>query len=286
MVTRDLAREAPAGFFGLAGLPAPSSPIRNEDISVIIPELQADKVMVVDDPHPYALYPEFQKKPADDETMQNWALKQLVLTRHLKMPVCLVVYYLHRGDRATFPESFFMGLPSLPSQVLFPTIQVWKKEDEIRQKYPELAALLLVTAQEPTEETLREVKQLLDRVENPSQKRDNMYGLAAMLGMHFLKEALVRAVFGPKFEEIKKMGVIDRWLDEKYKEGLDQGISQGISQGIDQGARRIVLGLLADKFGQVPASVAERVQHADAAWCQNLNLLIARARTLDDLNLS
>jgi len=71
--------------------------------------------------------------------------------------------------------------------------------DEIRQRYPELAALLLVTAEEPTEETLREVKALLDRVEQRDEKRDNLYGLAALLGLHFYQESLVRAVFGERF---------------------------------------------------------------------------------------
>jgi hypothetical protein len=107
-----------------------------------------------------------------------------------------------------------------------------------------------------------------------------------MLGLHFYQESLVRAVFGEKFEEIKKMGVIDRWLDEKYQEGIDQGISQGISQGINEGARQVVLDLLKDKFGEAPATVAERVQHADAAWCRRMSLSIARARTLADLDLS
>ena len=95
-----------------------------------------------------------------------------------------------------------------------------------------------------------------------------------MLGMHYFEESLVRAVFGSRFEEIRKMGVIDRWLDEKYQEGVDQG------------ARQVVLRLLADKFGQIPAAVTERVQQADANWCQNLTLQVARARTLEELNLS
>jgi hypothetical protein len=277
MVTRDLTREAPEGFFGLAGLPV-HSPIRFEDISVIVPELQADKVLVVDGPPAYSLYPEFQTKPPDEETKRFWAVKQIVLTRNLEMPVCLVVFYLHRGDRATFPESFSLGLPALQSQFHFPTVRVWEKEDEIRQRYPELAPLLLVTAKEPTEETLREVKDLIDGLEEPVEKRDNLYGLAAMLGMHYFEETLVRAVFGSKFEEIKKMGAIDRWLDEKYQEGLNQGANNG--------ARKVVLRLLTDKFGPVPTEVTERVRQADAEWCENLNLLIARARTLEELDLS
>ena len=189
MAARDLARQAPLGFFGLAGLPIPDSPIRSGDFSVIIPELQADK-------------------------------------------------------------------------------------------------LLVVTAEEPTEATLREVKALLDGVEERGERRDNLYGLAAMLGLHFCEEALVRAVFGPKFEEIKKMGVIDRWLDEKYQEGMDQGMSQGITQGIDEGARQVVLELLREKFGEAPATVVERVQHADAEWCRRISRSIARARTLEELNFS
>jgi len=189
-----------------------------------------------------------------------------------------------------FPNSFNIGLPALQSQFQFPAVRLWEKEDEIRQKYRELSALLLVTAEETSEETLREVKGLLDGVEEPEQKRDNLYGLAAMLGMHYLEESLVRAVFGARFEEIKKMGVIDQWLDEKYQEGLSQGVSQGISQGISQGvnegARQVVLELLSDRFGQVPASVSERVHQSDAAWCRRLIRTIARARTLEDLNLS
>ncbi|HET6385389.1 MAG TPA: hypothetical protein VFJ58_18505 [Armatimonadota bacterium] len=279
MVTRDLAREAPAGFFGLAGLPVPPSSIRYGDSSIILPELQADKVLVVDGPPSYALYPEFQKKkPGDMETMQFWPLKRVGLTRHLKMPVCLVVFYLHRGDRATFPESFSLGMAPLETTFRFPTVRLWEKQDEIRLKYPELAALLLITAEEPTEATLVEVKGLIDGLEEPVEKRDNLYGLAAMLGLHYFEQALVQAVFGPKFEEIRKMGVIDRWMDEKYQEGVTQGISLGI--------REVALSLLADKFGKTPPEVVERIQRADENWCRNFTLLIARARSLEELDLS
>ena len=94
------------------------------------------------------------------------------------------------------------------------------------------------------------------------------------------------------------MGMIDRWLDEKYNEGLDQGISQGISQGIkqgldqgieqgvDQGARQLALGLLLKKFGSVPASVTERVQAAHADWLRQLTEQILTARSVEELDLS
>ena len=95
-----------------------------------------------------------------------------------------------------------------------------------------------------------------------------------MLGTHYFEEWLVRAVFGPKFEEFKKMGVIDRWLEEKYQEGHDQG------------ARQVVLRLLADKFGQAPRDVLERVQQGDAEWCERLSLSLARAHTLEELGLN
>ena len=40
----------------------------------------------------------------------------------------------------------------------------------------------MVTAEEPPEETLREVKGLIDGLEETVEKRDNLYGLAAVLG--------------------------------------------------------------------------------------------------------
>ncbi|HET6383297.1 MAG TPA: hypothetical protein VFJ58_07900 [Armatimonadota bacterium] len=278
MVTRDLAREAPAGFFGLAGLPQPESSVRFADISVIAEELRADKVMVVDVPTPHALYLEFQIKPADLETMRSWLIKQAVLTAHLKMPVCLVVFYLHRGARATFPDSFPMGMAPLESRFTFPTVRLWENEDEIRLRYPELAPLLLITAEEPTPDTLAEVKQLIDGLEEPVEKRDNLYGLAAMLALHYFEDTLVRAVLGPKFEEIKNMGVIDRWMDEKYQEG--------VSQGSTQEARKLALSLLTGKFGEAPTELTERIQRADEEWCGNLALMIAKARSLEELDLS
>lgn len=274
MVSRDLIQEAPLGFFALAGIPVEASLIRFEDISVILPELQADKVLVVNEPSPWALYAEFQKKPAEDEIMEAWPVKQIALKRRLKMPVSLVVYYLHRGDRATFPDHLILGHPSLPSEFRFPTVRLWERVDEIRQNYPALAPLLLVTADEPTERTLREVKGIIDGLEDQPEKRDNLYGLTAMLAMHYFEDSLVRAAFGPKFEEIKKMGSIDRWLEEKYEEGISQG------------ARQMVLRLLADKFGQIPEVVAAQVQLADSERCQQLNLMIARAGSLEDLDLS
>src|SRR5579872_6526263 len=286
LVARDLARAAPEGFIHLAGIPVKPSLIRAEDISVILPELQADKVLVVGEPSPWAFYTEFQKKPADEETMEAWPVKLIALKRRLRMPVSLVVFYLHRGDRATFPDYLLLGRSPLQSRFEFPIVRLWEKEDEIRQKYPALAPLLLVTAEEPDEDRLREVKALIDGIEEPDEKRDNLYGLTAMLAMHYFEGSLVRAVFGPQFEEIKKMGVIDRWLDEKYNEGINEGRNQGINEGRNQGARQVALGLLAKKFGALPASVTERVQAAHADWCRQLTEQLLTAQSLEELDLS
>jgi len=63
---------------------------------------------------------------------------------------------------------------------------VWESEKDIRKRYSELAPLLPVATGEPTEDTLREVKGLVDGLEEPVEKRDNLSGLSNIITINVI----------------------------------------------------------------------------------------------------
>ncbi len=73
------------------------------------------------------------------------------------------------------------------------------------------------------------------------------------------------------------------------KEGLEQGIEQGLSQGLEQGleqgrlraAREVLLDLLAEKFGSLPAAVGQRVGDAGLSDIRRWSRRVLQAPSLD-----
>jgi hypothetical protein len=87
---------------------------------------------------------------------------------------------------------------------------------------------------------------------------------------------------------------IKRIVDEGHKKGLDEGekrghkkgLDEGHKKGLDEGRRSLLLALLCKRFGDVPATIEQRIREAEAEhvdqWAERLFV----AASLDDVFLN
>jgi hypothetical protein len=168
---KALFRDVPEAFLRLAGADAlPTHP--PGDVSINLPEFRADGVLPVGrpgDPGAGALYFEWQWEP-DTRELPDWFLKCAGLTAQLHRPVVLVVVYLHRGDRATFPDAYRPVVAGVLNHYGFATIRLWEHGERIRRgDLPELAPLLVLCEAEPDAAILEEERKLILSPRSPSR---------------------------------------------------------------------------------------------------------------------
>ena len=79
-------------------------------------------------------------------------------------------------------------------------------------------------------------------------------------------------------EMIRKEG-----FDQGHEKGLEKGFDQGRQKGFDQGRQSMLLLLLADRFGPLPAAIEERVRNAAPEQLDVWSRAVLRASTLDEV---
>jgi len=258
--------------------------VRAADSSVIVKELHADGVFIHEgEAERWGLYTEYQYEP-DSRLLPTWAQKALALQDHLGFPVVLLVIYLRKGERATFPERYHVSAGGLSNEFRFPVIRLWEHAGRIRSgELVELAPLLVLCEDRPAESVLEEERELLRAAELPHSVRSELMGLAYLLGMRYLAREILDAVFGEELPMLKDAGIISEWIEEGQARGLAEGVEQGLAQGRAEEARRFMLLFLSRRFGELPPHVIALVQAADPEWCEALLERAVRAETLEEL---
>jgi predicted transposase YdaD len=265
-------RVAPA-FFRLAGVSVDPATISPGDVSVNLPEHRADQVFLVGDttdPSRWALHLEYQLQP-DARVLRGWLLKNAALTMQLEVPVILTVVYLAKGDRATFPTCYTATGGGLTNEYRFHTIHLWEHADRIRSgELQELAPLLVLCEDKPTERTLREERKLILDLEAPQPVRAELLAVAAMVGTRYFARSLLERLFQEEMEMLKEVSFIEEWIQE----------------GEARGARLLLLRQLREQFGELPVAAVEHIENLDLAGCEELAVRVLRANSLEELALT
>ena len=96
-----------------------------------------------------------------------------------------------------------------------------------------------------------------------------------------LEAGLVAAVGSEMKEAV--MTVAQQLIEEGRQEGLQEGRQEGLQEGQEEGRRRLLLRLLALKFGALPAAIGARVEGADCDTLDRWGERILTASTLDEV---
>lgn len=288
-----LFRLAAPAFLRLAGLSVDPSRIRIGDVTINLAEHRADGFVFVGDegdPKRWAAHVEFQSQP-DSRVLTTWFLKNAVLTSQLQMRVLLIVLYLLRGDRATFPDSYFAAAGGISNEYRFHAIRLWEHAEAIRSgELAELAPLLLLCEDKPSEETIEEERALIRDLDAPREVKADLLAVAAMIGTRYFTAEVLQRLFREELMMLKEAGFIQEWIEEGIEEGIEKGRAEGIekgrAEGRAEGARELLLQQLAVRFGELPAAVVQRIGELSVEECQQIGLRLLTASSLDELGLT
>jgi hypothetical protein len=273
---KALIRRVPAAFCRLAGLQVNSRLIHAEDVSVNLPEFRADQVFLVGpegDPRRWALHIEYQLQP-DTRQMRGWFLKNAALTAQLDLPVVLMVVYLTRGRYRNFPNCYRVEAGRLTTEFHFQTLRLWEHAERIRGgELPELAPLLVLCEDNPTEQTLREERAMILGLQVNPAARAELFAVALAIGTRYFSRAVLEQLFREEWQMAKAANIIEEWVLE------------GEARGRANEAREFLLQLLRVRFGELPAAMVERIQSEDPAWCRDVATRAFDAKSLTDLGL-
>jgi predicted transposase YdaD len=98
-----------------------------------------------------------------------------------------------------------------------------------------------------------------------------------------------RIVYRQRYpEEVARMtGFAERFiaqgLEQGLEKGLEQGLEKGVERGIRQGEAQMLLRQLSLRFGNLPQSVRDQVETADADTLLGWSERILTATTLDEV---
>lgn len=284
-----LARRAAPAFFRPAGLDVRPDQIRTTDVSINLPEHRADQVFLIgghDDPDRWAMHLEFQLQP-DPRVLPGWFLKNAALTVQLGLPVLLVVTYLTRSGRATFPGAYTAARGAVTNQFRFHTIYLWEHTNRIRGgELAELAPLLLLCEEEASEVTLHQERELILGLDTTPAMGADLLAVAAMVGSRYFARELIQAVVREELEMLKEGSFIQDWIEEALEKGRAEGRGEGEASGIAKGARQLLLDQLRARFGPLPEAVVERVERMEPADCHSVGVRLLTAGSLEELGLT
>jgi predicted transposase YdaD len=284
-----LLRRATAAFLRLAGVSVDPVRIHLSDVTINLPEHRADQVPIigaVGDADRSAIHLECQTQP-NPRVLVNCFLKTAALTAQLQVPVVLVVLYLLRGDRATFPDTYHPVAGGLSNDWRFHTIRLWEHADRIRSgELAELAPLLLLCEDRPSEQTLEEERALIRSLNAPPDVEADLLAVAAMIGTRYFSGDELKRLFREELTMLKEAGFIQEWIEEGIEEGIAKGLAQGRAQGRAEGYREVLLEQLRVRFGELPADAVAHIQQADAERCRELAIRLLTVSSLAELGLN
>jgi hypothetical protein len=286
-----LTRHAAHAFCRLAGVAVAPHQIRFEDSAVNLAEFRADQILLLGeegDPGRWGWHLEFQIEP-DARVVGGWLLKNAAFNERLGIPVVLTVVYLTRGDRATFPDSYAIEGGGRRNEHLFDIICLWEHADEIRSgALAELAPLLVLCENNPTEATLRRARELILGLGAPPAVQSEMLAVAMTVGLRYFARELLRAVFQEEIGMLKEVEFIRELFAEEFaaaEAAVAQAEARGEARGEAAAARRQLLRQLREKFGELPQSAVDRVERADPAECEEWAVRLLRVQSLEELGL-
>ena len=208
---KALIRQSPPVFFKLVGVDVSPQSIHLGDVSVNTPELRADQVFIVREagaqkgnaagarrrksarPKDWAMHLEYVLHPKAIDP-ENWLVKNTALNKQLKMPVILSALYLTRGKNRSFPDTYQIEANGLTKDHRFHTIRLWEHAERIRSgELKELAPLLVLCEDRPTQKTLQQERELILSTDQALQS--DLLALAFTVGTRYFAVEVLQTVF-------------------------------------------------------------------------------------------
>ncbi len=250
------------------------------DPQINIPELRADKMLLVEDHGElFYLLCEAMIQP-DINALSTFALKALGHQYMLNKPTLAVIIYLEKGNYATFPDNFETRLGALSNRFVLSKILLWEHEARIVSgELKEWAPFLSLFYAQPDPVVMDVQKGLLSQISDPKLQADLMATAMVLDGRAFGTE-LVMAKFANEVNMLKDTSIVQGWLAESRQEG--QQIGQQIGQR--EGKLAVMQSLLAKKFDSLPPTLFLQMQRLSNEQLDRLILAFLDINSQEELH--
>ena len=254
-----------------------------EDAAINIPEKRPDKVFIFGKGKLETIICfEFMLNPKR-KRLQDFHIKNGLLTASLRKPVVTVIIYLERSKYRTFPYEYVARLEGAITKTQFSRILLWEYKDKIKSgELWELAPLLVLLEDEPDEKTILEEKEIINRVSD-KQERADLLGLAAMVAYRKFKKDEIKELFFKEYNMLKESSFVKDWVKESWENGREKGLREGKEKGLREGQLRIILKLLETVLGRVSSELEARIRALSDAEIERLSCDLLSMKKMDDL---
>ena len=287
-----LAARYPYVFQGLLfGKDTETKFLRVEDTAINIPERRPDKVFFFGKGKSETVVSfEFMLSPKQ-KRLQDFHIKNGLLTGSLRKPVVTVIIYLERGKYRTFPYEYVARLEGAITKTQFSRILLWEYKDKIKSgELWELAPLLVLLEDEPDEKTILEEKEIINRVSD-KQERADLLGLAAMVAYRKFKKDKIKELFFKEYNMLKESSFVKDWLQESWENGREKGLQEGQEKGLQEGREKglregqlgIILKLLEKVLGRISSELEARIRALSDAEIERLSYDLLNMKKINDL---
>lgn len=211
------------------------------------------------------------------------------------MEVITVIVYLERSDYRTFPNEYVAPIDGAITRTEFSRILLWEYKERIQSgEFKELAPLLILFEEKPTEETILEEKALIKRVKDEREQRD-LLAIAIMVAFRKFKDDIVKQLFYEEYIMLKESTFVKEWLEESWEKGLEEGFkkgeeeglkkgeAEGLNQGLREGQIKIILKQLKSILGRVDAELENRIISLSDLDVEKLSEALLKMKNVTDL---
>ncbi len=234
-----------------------------EDTAINVPEQRSDKIFRFRKGKSDTLISfEFMIRP-EAKQLQNFHVKNGLLTGSLRQPVATVIVYLERGRYRNFPDEYVVRLDGVVTATRFTRILMWEYADRIRNgEFKELAPLLVLFSDRPSPDIMIEEKKLINEVSDQTERAD-LLALAAMVAFRRFDREFIEQLFYKEYHMLKQSNFIQDWIKEGWQKGVEKGREEGMEKGMEKGWREgsiaTILAILENVLGRVRPELQQQI---------------------------
>ena len=258
----------------LLGEPVSLSQLSPRELS--LEPIRADALILLQS-SALVLHIEFQTQPQAEIPFRMADYRLRVYRRYPNKRMHQVVIYLKpTSSELVYQDSF--SIPGTHHE--FQVIRLWEQPAELFWQSPGLLPLAVLGNTKSRRETLREVAQRIEQIEERREQSNIAASTAILAGLVLEKEVIAKLLR----KEIMRESVIYQEIRAEAKaEGRAEGKTEGKAEGKQEGEVSLVLRLLKKRIGQITPDLQQRIQGLSIEELENLGEALLDFTSVADL---
>lgn len=289
IIAREIVRVCPQAISRLLDLHIDPSELHVENPTIHTRNRQVDNVIFIREhgEDVGGILVEWVSQPDNDDLI-DYIEKWSNLLAKYRFPMILLVIYLKRGGRASFPDRYVSKLGNWKTYTQFVAINLFDYIGLIESgEWIEFASLIPVCRgldhlprnKLEAAETISVIQTSHDLIMNAAitdDMRTLLLGSLFSVSTKSLPQETLLEIFRKDITMLKDTPIIRDWIRESKEDGIRIGT---------EGVRRSTLRLIKSKFIDIPESLEIRIRNADMDWCDRLSERIMSIESLDQIDL-